>query len=127
MPLAEHKLNNYARQHLDVYALILPYRVNVTSNPGEGTTSSSVSATQARRGVSPEMLRELRKAEKRLFGAKTPEVDTFVVSSGGVLDGEIAVLDGCKPHDRADHRAVWTLDFSEGRASRAAGAITDES
>jgi hypothetical protein len=29
VPNAEHKLNLYARQYLDVYAMIVPYRVSI--------------------------------------------------------------------------------------------------
>ena len=29
VPNAEHKLNLYARDHLDVYAMVVPYRVNI--------------------------------------------------------------------------------------------------
>lgn len=31
VPIGEHKLNNYARQYLDVYAMVLPYRVSIVN------------------------------------------------------------------------------------------------
>jgi hypothetical protein len=32
VPIAEHRLNNYARQYLDVYAMVLAYRVSIVDN-----------------------------------------------------------------------------------------------
>lgn len=32
IPIGEHKLNNFARQYLDVYAMVLPYRVSIVDD-----------------------------------------------------------------------------------------------
>ena len=73
--------------------------------------------------IPPEALTEVRKAELRLFGEKTAEVDGLEVTSGA-MQGKLAVTTHCKAHFCSDHYAVWTVDLTTGEA---AGALADGS
>jgi len=68
-------------------------------------------------------LPEVQKAERRLFGKRTAEVDSLEVTSG-TLQGTLAVTTRCKAHSCADRYAMWTVDLTTGEA---AGALADKS
>jgi len=73
--------------------------------------------------IPSQALPEVKKAEQRLFGEKTADVEALEVTSEAV-QGTIAVTTRCKAHFCSDHYAVWTVDLSTGEA---AGALADES
>jgi hypothetical protein len=73
--------------------------------------------------IASQALPEVKKAEQRLFGERTAEVDRLEVISE-TQQGNFAVTTHCKAHACPDHYAVWTLDLSTGEA---AGALADES
>lgn len=65
---------------------------------------------------------EIKRAEQRLFGEKTAEVESLGVTSE-TLQGGLAVTTHCQPHFCPEHYAVWTVDLSTGQV---AGALADE-
>jgi hypothetical protein len=73
--------------------------------------------------IASQVLPEVKKAEQRLFGERTAEIDGLEVISE-TQQGTFAVTTHCKAHACPDHYAVWTVDLSTGEA---AGAIADES
>lgn len=73
--------------------------------------------------IPSQVLPEIKKAEQRLFGAKTADVDRLEVTSQS-LQGALAMTTRCKAHFCPDHYAVWTVDLSTGEA---AGALADTS
>jgi hypothetical protein len=73
--------------------------------------------------IPSQALPEVKKAEQRLFGERTAEIDRLEVISE-TRQGTLAVTSHCKAHACPDHYAVWTVDLSTGEA---AGALADES
>jgi hypothetical protein len=74
-------------------------------------------------GIPSQAVPEVNKAERRLFGEKTADVDALEVTSEA-LEGSVAIMTRCKAHFCPDHYAVWTVDLSTGQA---AGVLADES
>ena len=129
-PEAERQLSLYARRYVDVYAVLIPYRVNIVDKQAAPIKTASIQPTQTPQqwpDIRPEMQAEMTEAEHRLFGTKvSAEIDTYQTGQSGSLHGSLAVMGGCKPHDCGDHNAMWVVDFSTGQAGRAAGEITNE-
>jgi len=105
-----------------VHAFSPPRATLRSSGDRSGENARSVTALpQALANRRPDAQLGISRAERRLFGEKTTEVESLGVISETMQDG-LAVTTHCQAHFCANHYAVWTVDLSTGQA---AGALVD--